>query len=759
MFALFGVADRAVSQALPGGGADPVPPSVRIVANDGSVGGFSLVIAGADNGAAGGPTGIIYRTPHEIRNARMMQFPASAIAIPATPDNPNATQPTPPVRHTTIVLWNELHNLTSANGQLLPGEDGKLHPYRAIRLGGRARFPAGGSPPSEPGIPLSEWEEPGEGTWNSGDSDGDCTFDAGFISIGEIDYRFLLRYAEFNPLGLTSSGAGVPPVSPELEPWRVGEPTVPAGLSAADVPAYDVDDDGVIDSTGYSGGGCHVYMVQFWTEPLDEYRAELQTAGATIRNYLPENAYLTEMSVDAAVRVNALRCVRWVGPCHPAYKLQPSLIEECFGVPGGDPRVPARRYDIHVPASTPQRKEALARRITATGATLEEYSPRGVLISATMTATQLSRVVQADELGFVNLWGPAADDMVNARIVGGATALALPANGGFTGRGVRGEVMDSIFNPMHVDWTIPDSPPVSRVIRHGLEEGSVVNLPHGNATYGIAFGDGTGRPTAMGMLPGAGHGTDTEGGGIFASRTRLIQNGGMFSRFDHTAELVGYQTAATNYRAVFQSNSWGTEPNVLAYDTRSADLDDIVWRMDLLVCNSLGNTGENTGRQEAWAKNVVAIGGVDHKDTESKTDDSWPQVPYSIPRSADNTCGSSLYPPFCSVSPCTSCCSTCNPALGCCDVSAPPALVRPRTGASSLISVISTTGSKQRSVRTLGTQILTLVISVVPAAPHRSSPGTSDCSSRCGTSRSFPGSAAAPLSLPAVHTRPRRGPC
>lgn len=573
---------------------------------------------------------------------------------PATPDDPNPAPVTPPARDTTIVPWNELHNL--------PGEDGKLHPYRAIRLGGTARFPAGGIAPPEGA------EEPGDGTWNNGDADGDGAFDAGFVMIGEIDYRVMLRYAEFNPVPVSGTdGHSADPLSPELEPWRVGEPLLPEGLSAGDVPAYDVDGDGVADATGYNGGGCHLYLVQLWTQPLSEYCLNMHALGATILKYIAENVYLVQMSRASATAVRNQPGVRWIGACHPAYKVHEDVISECLAR-GSDPNPPPRRFDIYVPAPSAARKAALGRRITEAGGQLNECSPRGVVVSATMSAAALVRAIQSDEVGYVGFWGPAEDDMVNARTVGGASALALPAYGGFTGEGVRGEVMDSRFDPMHVEWTVPGPPPVSRVIRHGMEEGSIFNLPHGNATYGIVFGDGSVRPTATGMLPGAGHGSDTEGGGIFASWNRLMQFGGSVYRFDHTAELVGYQTEI-NYRAVFQSNSWGTTPEVLEYGMRSAEIDDMVWRMDLLICNSIANSGANIGRQEAWAKNVVAVGGVHHNNTASLTDDVWPAfVGYDIPRSADNTCGSSHYPPPCSLSQCVACCTTCDPGLGCCTI-------------------------------------------------------------------------------------------
>ncbi|MCG8699896.1 MAG: T9SS type A sorting domain-containing protein, partial [Bacteroidales bacterium] len=45
--------------------------------------------------------------------------------------------------------------------------------------------------------------------------------------------------------------------------------------------------------------------------------------------------------------------------------------------------------------------------------------------------------------------------------------------------------------------------------------------------------------------------------------------------------------------------------------------------LDILIFHSQGNTGNRSSRPEAWAKNVVAVGGFKHNNTASRSDDKW----------------------------------------------------------------------------------------------------------------------------------------
>ena len=87
----------------------------------------------------------------------------------------------------------------------------------------------------------------------------------------------------------------------------------------------------------------------------------------------------------------------------------------------------------------------------------------------------------------------------------------------------------------------------------------------------------------------------------------------------HSLELVD---PLGPYRAVFQTSSVGST-RTTEYTTISAEMDDILMAADLLATQSQSNAGNTQGRPEAWAKNIVSVGGVNHYDTLTTADDCW----------------------------------------------------------------------------------------------------------------------------------------
>ncbi len=132
---------------------------------------------------------------------------------------------------------------------------------------------------------------------------------------------------------------------------------------------------------------------------------------------------------------------------------------------------------------------------------------------------------------------------------------------------------------------------------------------HGTSVFGIVFANGKGATPIRGLLPDAEQ-------PIFADFERLT------NRYAHTSRLVDPDGP---YRAVFQTNSWGT-PGSLAYDTISMELDDIAFENNLLIIHSHGNAGLpplNAANSEGWAKNILSIGAVFHGGTEDPSNDCW----------------------------------------------------------------------------------------------------------------------------------------
>jgi hypothetical protein len=374
---------------------------------------------------------------------------------------------------------------------------------------------------------------------------------------GPVDHTLRLVYAPFDPLAAA--------------------PETPAAMTA---PA---------DAPGAEG----LYLVQFVVSPLEAMTEAVRAAGGTVQQFVPAHTSIVRMSGDAAARVRALEFVRWVGPFHPAYKLDaPTRAEALAHALAGTAGEP-RRYSVQTLERGPGAQAAVAAIIAGAGGAVDQLIPEGFRLEATLTPAQLLEVVRSTDVLFADAAGAPEPDMDTIRAIGGADVVERA--GGFTGAGVRGEVLDGGLRETHQEFGAV--PPL-------LHTANTTDIWHGTSTYGIIFGRGV-LPQARGLLP--------DGQGIFGAYT-LLRN-----RYRHTAELID---PAGPYRAVFQSNSWGN-PQTTAYTTVSAQMDDILFLTDLLVCQSQSNTGSQYSRPEAWAKNIVSVGGVQHMRTLERLDDAW----------------------------------------------------------------------------------------------------------------------------------------
>jgi serine protease AprX len=331
-----------------------------------------------------------------------------------------------------------------------------------------------------------------------------------------------------------------------------------------------------------------LYIVQFQATPSEADRQAVRDAGAEVLQYLVSRSHIVRMDRAARAAVEALPSVRWVGPYHPAYRLDPPLRAALMaGDALGD-----QRYLIHVTRPGPDEKETVAERIREMGGVIDKLTPHGYVLQATLSPDQLIEVVHMNEVLFIDPWRAPQTYMNNVRIDGGANYVESVA--GYTGQGVRAEVMDGGLLTSHQDFQ--SNPPIIHV----------ANGPstwHGTSVYGIVFGDGTGNPTGRGMLPDA--------QGIFSAY------GSLGDRYQHIMELV-----ADPYNAVFQTNSWGSCCTT-QYGVQAADMDLIIFDSDFLLLQAQANEGSQNSDVIAFAKNIVSVGGIQHFDTLSRADDQW----------------------------------------------------------------------------------------------------------------------------------------
>ncbi len=415
-----------------------------------------------------------------------------------------------------------------------------------------------------------------------------------------------------------------------------------------------------VDPALASGSDTNLYIVQFWTQPLDEFQHAIETLGGDIFHYIPKHAVLARMSAPIRDQIEALPFVRWVGSFHPAFRLDQALAAE---LKSSGASMPDRLYTITVLANTRDVKNLVAERVSEVGGHVDFVDPAAPFLYATLTSDQLRQMVRMDEVVFVGIRTEAETDMNFVRDVSGANHIE--GTGGYSGEGVRGEVMDEglCTNPGSQCCILPghtctqanycsahsDFTPAPSL--HGLYYQH--KCDHGTPVFGILFGDGGGDSTARGLLP--------DGVGFFASNKPFAMPVSA-SRSVHTAELT-----RAPWFAVFQSNSWG-HVDGWDYNAESKEMDQIIFKLDILICQSMANYGIGGGaRPQAWAKNILSVGGIrtfneaDHKHheyCESILDCcNVTQPPFGC---SGDTCPICPTPPASCQSICSNRCPSCN---------------------------------------------------------------------------------------------------
>src|SRR5262249_30571518 len=123
-------------------------------------------------------------------------------------------------------------------------------------------------------------------------------------------------------------------------------------------------------------------------------------------------------------------------------------------------------------------------------------------------------------------------------------------------------------------------------------------IPHGRAVVG---GHGT-NTTGINFASGV----DSRARGVVPDAQGITAVYPVTDRLQHSRELV-----QEPYYAVYQSNSWG-DSLTTQYTSISAQMDDIIYQTDLLIAQSQSNAGSQQSRPQAWAKNIVSVGGLKH---------------------------------------------------------------------------------------------------------------------------------------------------
>ncbi|MFS8104747.1 S8 family serine peptidase [Lentzea alba] len=318
------------------------------------------------------------------------------------------------------------------------------------------------------------------------------------------------------------------------------------------------------------------YLLQFRTTLSDAQRHQLKGLGVRLGAFVQDGTYVARMTNTA--RVSRLSYVSGLRP----FEARPQV-----AALGG-----TSNYLITLVEQDTRDQQKVADKVKSLGGNVNVVSESREHILASLDAGQVAQLAKLPAVLAVDPVSAPETDMAISRHSSGANYIETA--GGYRGQGVRGEVMDGGLRTTHQEFRA--RPPV-------MHTGNSSSTSHGTATYGQIFASGV-SAAHRGLLP--------EGQGIFA-----VYNSG--DRYAHTKQLVD---PAGQYKAVFQSNSWG-DSLTTSYTAISQQMDRIVFDHDLLICQSQSNAGTRSSRPQAWAKNVLSVGGHYHYNTADRADDKW----------------------------------------------------------------------------------------------------------------------------------------
>jgi subtilisin family serine protease len=383
-----------------------------------------------------------------------------------------------------------------------------------------------------------------------------------------------LQYAAFDPLQ--------------------GEPFIPAPLQSTR------------EHTGGTGAG--TYLLQFNGPVREEWKTQVEAAGARLYGYVPEHAFIARLDGDALQAVKRLASVRWVGPYRPAYRVAPSLRSRLLAPQEAE-------VSLSVETLPDADLDELAARIRAWGGraldrTANDFSG---YLEVALSEDRISDLAALEGV----IW---VEPKLEVKLLNDVAT---------------GDIMhtDSVSAALGLDG----SGQVVGVADSGLDTGDM-NTLHPDIKGRVTAAYCLGRPDPCDWSDFIGHGTHVAGsimgngyvsGGKFAGAApgaSLV----MQSIADATGALVPiniYELLDQAYTdgARVHSDSWGgasggpTNPYG-GYTSSSSQVDNVMWQKpDLLVLFAAGNNGVDVDPQDGLvdsdsinqpgtAKNVLTVG-------------------------------------------------------------------------------------------------------------------------------------------------------
>jgi M6 family metalloprotease-like protein len=361
------------------------------------------------------------------------------------------------------------------------------------------------------------------------------------------------------------------------------EPIIPESLRARDV----------------TGGGRKI--VQFQHALTQEERAETQRLGLKLTRYVPQFSYIEDLPKPAVETLRRLPYVRWIGPFHPAYKIDAQIGKHQFVSPT---RKAVKGVLLIVRLAPEASVQAVVDAIQKLNVEVVRILPpskssrnqgarlrvRGNDVSLLPKLAAIPEVEWIEEEGDVTL-----DNTTEAALVQSDGTTQNPLyNQGLHGEGqIIGIIDDQIdlANCYFNDPAHATPGPAHRKVVGYHQAGSATTFAGPNTCVSPNRGHGT---HTCGTVAGFNTAAGSTDNGI-ASAARLAWgdlNDVTFSTGAGTVALLNYLDDDHGDGATIHSNSFSDKATT-AYTSMSQDVDTFTWANedDLVVVSTSNNTG------------------------------------------------------------------------------------------------------------------------------------------------------------------------
>lgn len=331
------------------------------------------------------------------------------------------------------------------------------------------------------------------------------------------------------------------------------------------------------------------YLIQFAGHVTGDYKSAVEAEGAVLQGYIPNNAYLAKIKEVDYEDVNALSCVKWVGPYLPQYKIAPALQSRTGLV------------EINVILFDSTDNSNTLTQIEANDGQIVDYD--GKYIHAIIDSSRIAEIAAIEDVEWIDEYLEPVLMNNNATIIMNVTPVrntyGLDGSGQIIGIADTG--LDTGINnaSMHDDLE-------GRIIAiHSWWDSDASDEDgHGTHVAGSAVGNGS---YSNGTYSGAAPAAQLVFQALFT--TAFGEPGGLYV----PTNLSTLFLEAYSDNARIHSNSWGDNSSSKygSYDSSAQHVDDFMWNHpDLLILFSAGNAGSsnNTITTPSTAKNCLSVG-------------------------------------------------------------------------------------------------------------------------------------------------------